>query len=314
MNKKRVFQILVSVILIGWFGIYFYRHFDEFRELRIVNPILLIPILFLAIIFLITNGLVLKYFLEPFKIKLKFKEWFGLSIINTMGNYLTPFRGGAAAKAVYLKKIHQFSYSYFLSTLVGIYVMVFFVNSFIGVLTMAFLHYFLGIFNVLIFTIFLLLFLFLLDIIIFSPKIKETKHSFINKFINVINGWNLIKNNKKVIAVIGLISLANVAIMVLMMFLEFRVFGLEISLLSVLFLSIVSTLGLFISITPGALGIKEAIVAFTATVINIPISQALTVSILDRVVGLGIIFILGPIFSYILMNQKRNDKIQRNHL
>jgi len=98
------------------------------------------------------------------------------------------------------------------------------------------------------------------------------------------------------------------------MFLEFRVFGLEISLLSVLFLSIVSTLGLFISITPGALGIKEAIVAFTATVINIPISQALTVSILDRVVGLGIIFILGPIFSYILMNQKRNDKIQRNHL
>ena len=314
MNKKKIFQILVLIILIVWFAVYFYQNIEEFRHLKIVNIAYLIPLCLLSILFLITNGLVLKYFLEPFKVKLKFKEWFGLSVINTMGNYLTPFRGGAVAKAVYLKRVHQFSYSYFLSTLAGVYIIVFLVNSFVGLLTAILLYYVYGVFNVFIFAIFLCIFLFLLGIVFFSPRIKETKHSFVNKFINIINGWHLIKNNKKVITVIGLISLANVAIMVLMMFLEFRVFGLEISLLSVLFLSIVSTLGLFISITPGALGIKEAIVAFTATVINIPISQALTVSILDRVVGLGIIFILGPIFSYILMNQKRNDKIQRNHL
>jgi uncharacterized protein (TIRG00374 family) len=309
MNKKKIFQILVLIVLITWFGIYFYQHFDEFRDLKIVNSILLIPISLLAVIFLINNGLVLKYFLKPFNIKLKFKEWFGLSVITTMGNYLTPFRGGAVARAVYLKRIHQFPHAYFLSTLAGIYIVVFLVNSFVGVLTMIFLYHFLGVFNILIFTIFLAIFLTLLAIIIFSPRFKETKYPFFNKFINVLNGWHLIKSNKKMIAVIGLISVINVGIIVLMMFLEFRVFGLEIPLLSALFLSIVSTLGLFISITPGALGIKEAIIVFTATVINIPVSQALTVSILDRVVGLVIIAILGPIFL-VFWRRREEKRIQ----
>ena len=304
MNKKKIFQILILVTLIVWFAIYFYYHIGEFKQLRVVNPIYLVPLFFLAILFLINNGLVLKYLLEPFKIKLGFKEWFGLSIITTMGNLLTPFRGGATVRAVYLKKIHQFSYSHFLSTLAGIYVITFLINSLVGLLTMICLYCFYGLFNILIFAIFLCLFLFLLGIVIFSPELKETEYSFINKFIKVINGWHLIKSNKKIITVTGLIALINVVIMLLMIFLEFKVFGVSISLLSVLFLSIVSTLGLFISITPGALGIREAIVAFTATVINIPIPQALTVSILDRAVGLAIIFILGPIFSYILMNQK----------
>ena len=314
MNKKQIFQILVLVILIGWFWVYFFQNIDEFRQIKIVNAFYIVPLGILFIFSLINNGLILKYFLIPFGIKLKFKEWFGLAVITSMGNYLTPFRGGAVARAVYLKKIHQFSYTHFLSTLAGMYVVIFLIYSFIGILSVFFLHQFLGIFNVLIFIVFLGLFLFLLGIVIFSPKIQETKFPFLNFFINIINGCHLTKSDKKVVGIIGLISLINVGIMVLMMFLGFRVFGIEIPLLSVLFLSIVSTLGLFISITPGALGIKEAIVAFTAVVINIPISQALTVSILDRVVGLGIIFILGPIFSYVLMNQKRNDKIQRNHL
>lgn len=309
MNAKKVFQVLVLVILITWFGVYFYQNINEFRQLKIVNVIYVAPLFFLFMLFLINNGLILKYLLEPFGIKLKFKEWFGLSVVTSLGNYLTPFRGGAVARAVYLKKIHQFSYSHFLSTLTGIYVVIFLVYSFVGLLAMAFLYYSLGIFNILIFIIFLSLFLFLSGIVIFSPEIKETKYSFINKFINVINGWHLIKSNKKTLMVTVLISAGNVLIMVLTMFLEFKVFGVEMSLLSALFLSIVSTLGLFISITPGALGIKEAIVVFTAAVVNVPAPQMLAVSILDRIIGLAIIFILGPIFSYILMNQKRNDKV-----
>jgi len=233
---------------------------------------------------LINNGLVLKYFLEPFDIRLRFKEWFGLSVITTMGNYLTPFRGGAVARAVYLKKRHNFSYSYFLSTLSGIYIIAFLVNSFIGILTVVLLKHFYALFNIFVFTVFMAIF-FLTGIIIFSLEFKETKYSFINKFINVINGWHLIKSNKKIILITSLISLINVAIIVLMMFLEFRVFGVEISLLNVLFLSIVSTLSLFISITPGALGIKEAIVAFTATVINIQVRIKETVRVIKELLN-----------------------------
>ncbi|MDD5638485.1 MAG: lysylphosphatidylglycerol synthase transmembrane domain-containing protein [Candidatus Pacebacteria bacterium] len=313
MNKKRVFQILVLVILISWFAVYFYQNIDNFKQIKIVNPFYILPLGIFVILFLISNGLILKYLLDPFKIKLKPKEWFGLSVITSMGNYLTPFRGGAMAKAIYLKKVYQFPYSYFLSTLAGIYVIMFLVYSFVGLIAMFFLYHSLEIFNVLIFVVFLVVFLSLLGIVIFSPKIKESKYSFINKFIKVFNGLHLIKSNKRSIRSIGLISLIMVGIMVLRIFLEFKVFGLEISFLSALFLSIVSILGSFISITPGALGIREAMVVFTATVMNIPASQVLAVSILDRVIILAVIFILGPIFSYILMNRK-NDKNEGNNI
>lgn len=139
MNKKRIFQILVLIILIVWFAVYFYQNIDDFKQLKIINAVYFVPLCIFFILFLINNGLILKYFLESFKIKLEFKEWFGLSVITTMGNYLTPFRGGAVARAVYLKKIHQFSYSYFLSTLAGIYIVIFLVYSFIGLLAMFFL-------------------------------------------------------------------------------------------------------------------------------------------------------------------------------
>jgi len=308
MNKKRIFQIVILIILIAWFGVYLHQHLEEFQQLKIANFFYAIPLGMLFICLLINNGLIVKYLLEPFEITLKFKEWFGLSVITSLGNYLTPFRGGAIARAVYLKKIHQFSYSHFLSTLAGIYIVIFLVYSLFGLSAMTLLNYYYGIFNALIFVFFLGLFLFLLAIIVFSPEIKKTKYSFINKCIEVINGWHLVKSNKKVLFATTLITIINVVIMVLMMLLEFKIFGVNIGLLNILFLSIISTFGSFISITPGALGIKEAIVAFTATVINLPISQVLAVSILDRAVGLAIIFILGPIFSYLLMNQK-NDKI-----
>ncbi len=313
MNKKKIFQILILVILISWFVGYFYQNIDEFKQLKVVNAVYITPLFFLFTLLLINDGLISKYLLESFNIKLKFKEWFGLSVINTAGNYLTALRGGAVARAIYLKKIHQLSYSYFLSTLAGIYIIIFLVYSFIGLLTMAFLYYSLEIFNVLIFVVFLAVFLSLLGIVFFSPKIKKTKYSFINKFVNVINGWYLIKSNRKLLVFIGFISLVNLAIMVSGLLLEFKVFNIEIALSSVLFLTIVSTLSLFISITPGALGIREAIVVFTATVVNIPVSQMLAVSILDRVISLAVIFILGPIFSYILMNQK-NDKNEGNNI
>lgn len=303
MNKRKIFQIIILLGLFVLFGIYFLQNFNEFRQLKIINQIYLIPIFILILLFLTTNGIVLKYFLEPFKIKLKFKEWFGLSIITTMGNYLTPFRGGAISRAAYLKKKHKFSYTYFLSSLAGIYVIVFLINSFIGILTMLILWLYLGLFNLLLTLIFSIIFLVLLAIITFSPKLKKTKYKIINKIIEVINGWHKIKSNKKVLLIITLASFINIIIMILVMFLEFKVFGIDVTLLDTLLLSIVSTLTLFVSITPGSIGIKEALVAATATIISISTTHALVISILDRFINIVIVLMLGPVFSYLLLKK-----------
>jgi len=313
MNSKKIFQILVLVILIGWFGVYFYQNIDEFRELKIVNGWYLVPIILFSIVGFLNSGLILKYFLIPFGVILKFREYFGLAVVNNMANYLTPFRGGIVVKAAYLKKIHNFSYAHFLSMFAGTNIVLFLVTSFVGIVTVLLFRYLYGIFNTFIFFVFLLLFLFLLGIILLSPKIKETKYRFLNILINVINGWHLVRYHKKAIFFAGFITLVNIAMAAFGTFFGFRVFGIEIGLLHALFLSVVAGLSLLLSITPGGLGIAETIAAFTAVVIQIPVSEVLAVSILSRFINLGIIFILGPFFSYILMNQ-RNQKNEGNNI
>lgn len=313
MKLKKYFSILVLLVLIIWLLKYFLDHINEFKQITIVSYNLLFLLFVLAILFLVNNGLILKYLLEPFKIFLSKKEWFGLSIITTMGNYLTPFRGGAIARAVYLKKKHIFQYSSFLSTLSAIYVIAFLVNSFVGIISVFLIYLLYNQFNIIIFLLFLFIFIFLLFITLFSPKFKETRYSIVNKFINVINGWHLIKSNKKIIKKITLINIINIAIITLMMFLEFKVFGFDISLTKALFIAVVSTLSLFISITPGALGIREAIIVFSAKVIGVTTTQALLVALLDRAIYLTIIFILGPIFSYILLKKSMSKENEKNN-
>lgn len=305
-NSKTIITILVFLL----FAIYITRNLESFKQVEVVYPLLFLPLLILSISLLITNGLLLEKLLSPFKIKLSVKEWLGLSVITTAGNLLTPFQGGMIARALYLKSKHNFSYTNFLSALSGIYIIVFWVNSFVALLSMLLIKQFYSTFSWLIFITFLIIFSALSFIIVFSPKIKRAfKWEILNKVVRVINGWLVIKNNKRTVLFVALISSLNVLLMSASSFLEFKTLGVEISFLKALFVSIVSTLSLFISITPGSLGIKEAFMAFTSNVVGISPANAIIVSALDRLISLLPLVVLAPVFSKILFGEFNFRKI-----
>ena len=307
MKKKNFYSVIFLSILVFSFVFYFFWHFPEFKSISFQNISCLLPAILLILSMLYTNGLVIKYLLEPFKIKLFFREWLGLSVITAAGNYLTPFRGGAIARATYLKHEHKFSHSHFLSTLAGIYVIVFWVNSLAGITTLGALYLLENKFNFLLFSAFLILFLGLSLVILLSPRIRKTKLTIINKIIMVINGWNLIKKNKKIIFAVALIALINILIMAGIVFFEFKIIGKTLNFIGTLFIAINSTLSLFLSITPGSLGVKEAIIVFSARILGISPAEALTVGVIDRLINLALLIILSPIFSYFLIKKKTTN-------
>jgi uncharacterized membrane protein YbhN (UPF0104 family) len=254
------------------------------------------------------NGIALNELIKQFKVKLLTKEWFSLSMVTTAGNYLTPFRGGAIARATYLKKNHQFSYTLFLGTLMGTYVITFWINSFLGIVSLLYLNFFQQIFNNIMFIVFVGIFLVLTLIIIFSPKFRKSNIPFLNKIIAVINGWNLVKSHTRTIISLSAITLLNAVLMSGITFFEYRVIGENISVIGSVFVAISSTLSLFISITPGSLGIKEAMIVFSSQIINIAPHKAVTVGILDRLLNFSILLVLSPIFTRVLLNFKKNNE------
>jgi len=279
--------------------------------------------------------------LKALKVVMSLGESFLLSVVTGFYNLITPFRGGMAVRAVYLKKKYDFAYVHFLASLSAVYVLTFLVASFLGIVSTLWIYFETGMFSWILFVIFDVVFLGMLGIIFVSPKFKEfgndssPRHArpdgkyvanlprprmsrgkgneesgfikseglkkWLNRFIKVINGWHFIKNNTRVIVVTSVVTLIQILISSLMLWLQFRVFGVEVSFVSAVFLSAIGSLSLVIGLTPGNLGVQEAIIVFSAATIGITPAESLSAALLGRAVSLVVLFVLGPIFSYVLM-------------
>lgn len=301
---KKILSILLLITIIFFFIYYIYKNISDFRSIRFVNPVYIFIILIIFIVNYFIIGLTTKNLLLPLKVNLSKLEAFALSLATGFYNLITPFRGGLAARAIYLKKKHDFSYSDFFATLSASYVIIFFISSLLGMISTWMIYTETKIFSWIVFLVFLGVFIPLLMIIIFSPRIPETKYSYINYFIKIINGWHLIKNNRKLIAIISLLTMIQTLLSAFSTYLSFFIFGSNITFIKALFITSISFLGILISITPAGLGIGETITVFSALTIGISPSQSLSAAILGRVISTISLLILGPICSYWLLKKK----------
>lgn len=307
-QHKKILGIIVLIALVAWLVYYSISNYHEFKQISIENPILLIPLVFLFIIGYIPVSIITYYILLPLSVRLRAKESFALSIVTGFYNLITPFRGGMAARAVYLKRKYNFSYTNFLATLAGSYILTFFIASLLGLIGVISIYLSAGIINYIILLVFTGIFLSFGAVIIFSPQIPLTKYEFANKFIKVMNGWNLIKNDKKVIAVISIASTIQILLASIGFLLQFKVFGIVANLNTALFLAAISSLSLLISITPAGLGINEAVIVFSASTLGISPVESLSVALVGRLVSIIVLFVLGPIFSYSLIKRGASNE------
>ena len=147
MQKKRIIGIVLLIVILGLFLYYFKLNISDFREIRIVNFNYIIYLFLASSSAFLFLGWINKYHLIPFDIKLSFKEWFGLAAITSFYNVITPFRGGLAARAAYLKRKRGLNYSHFLSSLAALGVMMFIAPCVIGIITLLLLRERYGQFN-----------------------------------------------------------------------------------------------------------------------------------------------------------------------
>ena len=314
MNYKKLFSIFVLILILALAFFYIYKNFSDFKSLTLVSPHLIFYIVIFFLINYIFIGIITRELIASLNVKLSHKESFMISVFTGFYNLITPLRGGMAARAVYLKKKHNFSYSNFFATLSASYVLTFLIAGFLGLLSTYLIYSKEGILSIPLLILFLGAFTSMLLIITISPKFKLTKNSLVNKFINVINGWHLIKSNIKLVSTISILTIIQILIASYMLQLQFQVFGIEISFMKCLFLSSIGSLSILIAITPANLGIAEAVTVFSALTIGISAAESLSAAILGRLIQTVILFILGPIFSYILIKPLNSSSENGNKI
>lgn len=295
--SQRVLHTAVYLALAGGAVFFCLKYWPEIQTLRLVRPAQLPALGLLAICSLWVNGIFNNLFYRAFNVRLIFSEWFGLSVVNTIGNLMIPFRGGAISNAVYLKKKHGFSYLSYISALSASYVMVFWVNSLVGIggALLVWLRY--GVFSWTVLAFLGCCFLSLSLVILFCPKLETVESPHLNRIIEAINAWDTIKSRRSVLARISLLALANSVIATLMLFVEFHVIGFSIPIPHCAVLAIFAGFSTLLSLTPGNLGIREAVTAVSGALVGVPIPVAVVASVIDRLATFIVSFLLGLYYS-----------------
>ncbi len=302
---KNIKYILSGLVTLAA-ALYFYLNYQKLQlltHISILDAVVLVIFVFLSFIVL---SLQFYYVMRIFKIRLKFKEFFGLTICNTMFNYYLPARGGLVVRALYLKKKYGFYYSHYTSLIAGTYLVTFNITALFGLLVSVLLYIF-GFKNqikmILIFAPLLVLTLsgtaFTLFVI---RKNRYFAGGKIGSFINSVkSGLMHFRRHGRLVQNIVWINLLFILTMSLRLYWSFKSLGIDVNFFQITSVRALANFSMVLSLTPANLGVREGIIGFSAGLLGVDLPDALLAAALDRLVGMVFTFIVGLYFSRYLL-------------
>ena len=288
----------IALAAIGW---YIHTHRQLLQLLLDVPPGSAVILFLLAAATLGSNGLSLKVLAAKYGVELRPREWFGLSAVTTMGNYITPFSGGMVARATYLKQRHAFPYTSFLSLTAANYLIVFGLIGLLGLLSMISLS------STAHDSPLLLLFFAAASsavaALVFVPSNSAAVHPLPARLKSALAGWGEVRGDGKLVAKLASLTLMNALLGALMYYTAFHALGYPVPARVALVIYLVTSFSLFINLTPGNLGIQEAVAGLSAGMLGAGADLGLLASLMTRAAMVASSFALGPFFSVALTRE-----------
>ncbi|MBI4826620.1 MAG: flippase-like domain-containing protein [Nitrospirae bacterium] len=301
--KEKILKI-AGLLLLGifaWWAVnYYLNHEGDFDKLSQLSFGYLFLLGLLNLLSLFINGMFLKALVRKFDVTLGLLESFGISILSSFANYTTPFSGGAGFRAVYLKKRHGHSYSDFAAGFAGNYIINYLAVSITGILCLTYIYNIYHISSLIAAGIFGALFILLTCIILFASPFKEPAGFLLLRLNKILKGWNIIKNDKKLLLKLTLLSCVNIIISTLILLAAFYSVGLKIDIAKALLMNLLYSMSLLISITPGSLGIAETVLIFSGDAVGLKTAEVLVASLIIRAVLVALLFSLAPLCTFFL--------------
>jgi uncharacterized membrane protein YbhN (UPF0104 family) len=300
-NQTLKITALLAVICVGIF--YFISNYDEIKKIFAVNAVSLILLSFLVLSTQALNGCRLKVLTDSLNMGLKPITCMGMAVVQSFMNYL-PFKGGMLANAVYLKKIHQLSYAHFISIMASSVLVSFVTIGIIGLVISALIAGNQGT-NWVLPGLFLILIVLPLLLLSMAARV-ESCDGLWGRLNGVLEGWRAIRGQKGILMAIVVMDICSALIFSIRYYIAFRAFSLNMPFVYCLIISPLSILATFASVTPAGLGIREVVVGYSSRALGIGLNHGIFAASLDRAVVMIWVFILGPVFSHILLMKKKS--------
>ncbi len=304
--KNNILKILIFIVLSAALYIFLYKHMADFKAINKIDSLRFIILSLITLMIFFLNGLAFKKILEIEKIKLRFKEYFGLILVSRIFNYLL-FKAGPIMRAKYIKNHYKLSFRSFFSVLSILSLLQAFTVSLISLLLMVFSKNIA--FNLYIILLYLAIIsaaAALLALINFQSRIFKKIKFIPKKFL--LDKLPILNNCRIILFIILLNVFALILSGARIYFLYSYLFS-SINFSKAILIAGVGILSLIVSLTPASLGLRELLMAFTASLYGLSPENAAVVAIIDRAITMIWIFSLGSIFMvwfYKNMNPKES--------
>lgn len=298
MNRRRLLSGSITIAFLALFIWYASNNKDDLSQLKDVAIAGLLLIALGKVLVFISNGLFTKWSAEAFTEKFSIGEGVYISILSAVGNFFGPLLGGTSIRAFYLKKYHNLAYSKFASTLIWYYLILFLLVSAVAIASVLGLsdskqtESLLVFFSLWLFIVsFFILFKFPLKKDAFQNKNKIIR--FISKvLVDIEKGRHIISKDKSLISKLFLVSALSFGASLFVSYVEFTLLNISVSVPALGLYTALVSLSLLISITPGAIGIRESILLIVSSTMGVTASDIIQLAVIDRGVHFLLLIVL----------------------
>jgi len=268
---------------------------DQFGALRQFDWRFVPGLVTAALGLLILNGLTARQSIAALGVVQSPAEWFGLAVVNAMGNYLGPARLGAVARAVYLNRIRGLPYRAYLSSLLTTYALATAAACWCGVASLWLLRrvgmsapswLWVG-----------------LPVVAAGIPVGGVllvavrplpMPAFVRPFLEY---WAALWSRPWVIAQVFVLQLSFVLVSAWGLWLAYRSVAISIPFWVAVLLSILPIVTQFYSILPGNLGITEFSIGLGAFVLGEEVAKSVLAALIVRCITIFVVCSLGILFS-----------------
>ncbi|MDM8567546.1 lysylphosphatidylglycerol synthase transmembrane domain-containing protein [Candidatus Halobeggiatoa sp. HSG11] len=308
MNTKKI-RYGIGILLIGITVWFLSTQPEVLTSLQQIAWYDLVGLILLSMLIILILGVQFKYLILIFGLNLPFREWLGLTAVNTMCNYYLPVRGGLIVRGAYLKRQYNFPFSRYTSLVIVSQLLMLGVAAILGIIFLV------GSLDIFAENTLPLLGLYVSVIIItlstykIMPSLARQSarfnklRPFLQQFMEGLKSW---QQHRFASVYFSLLMAILIFLWGLRLYICFMAVGESVSFGQIMIIQTILSFSLIISITPGNLGIKEGITAFSANLLGISPTAALLASLVERAVVILVVFGMGLIFSHILMRELKS--------
>jgi uncharacterized membrane protein YbhN (UPF0104 family) len=299
-------RYIIAFIILGFLLWYLGQHWEQLKQLMNFSAGKIAAMYLLCLAAAIVIAVSVQIILRSFDIKTSFFEMVHLSNAVNLLNY-APMKAGTLFRGVYLNKHYGLAYSHFVSFFVYMTILTAASASLLAAAAM-FLCLDLSGPKIKLTAVFFTAAAVVLGLIVLVPLPPPKGQNKLSLFLGrLLDGKKIILSDPAAVVKAGLLMVAFSLLTAVRLGVVYAGINRQINPAGLLVFAALDGLSLFISFTPGSLGLRELLFSVGAAGLGIPLEVGLFAAMIDRAVLVAYSFTAGAVSTIILWRKTPAD-------